>query len=276
MNGSAASTATAAPTVNGNGTVAGGAAKGVDEQAGVVSEGEKKDGCIFCDVTVEKGFRVVESTPELVVFHDRSPGSRVHLLAVPRRHIDNVKTLKPEDAAMLERMKTFGREALLQLGVEEGQQRMGFHIPPFFSVNHLHLHLLSLPLPSLKGRVKYRPAIPSSSSTGVVGEKGVKLKGWSWFAEVNQVINILHAGQRVRRLALNSDSTSPSPSTTPIPPSFFASNPGLGISHPSPSPSPANPPALSSSCSPSDTYFPNSAHASFGRRSVCASCVTSG
>ncbi|GAA5821583.1 hypothetical protein JCM11251_000921 [Rhodosporidiobolus azoricus] len=168
-------------------------------------EDEKRDGCIFCDVREETGFKVVEETDEFVVFRDRSPASKVHLLAVPKRHIDNVKTLKPEDLEMLERMKRFGREALLKVGVEEGQQRMGFHIPPFFSVNHLHLHLLSLPFPSLKGRFKYRPSIPplpigESRSGGerATGSKGVKLKGFSWFVEVDQVINILQAGQRVK------------------------------------------------------------------------------
>ncbi|KPV73812.1 uncharacterized protein RHOBADRAFT_45103 [Rhodotorula graminis WP1] len=103
--------------------------------------------CIFCGVTATSpGFRVVHEDGEFVVFKDRSPGSKVHLLAVPKRHVDSVKTLEVEDVSMLERMKHLGRRVLVEQGVPEGEQRLGFHIPPFFSVNHLHLHLLSLPL----------------------------------------------------------------------------------------------------------------------------------
>ncbi|GAA5865067.1 hypothetical protein JCM8547_007702 [Rhodosporidiobolus lusitaniae] len=163
-----------------------------------------KEGCIFCDVGVEKGFNVVHEDPEFVVFRDRSPGSRVHLLAVPRRHVDNVKALVPEDAAMLQRMRALGSEVLKKVGVPEGEQRLGFHIPPFFSVNHLHLHLLSLPLP-FPGSLKYRPSFSSPfpalsclpfSLRG--GGKGMSLKGFSWFVTVDQVLAILAAGRRVR------------------------------------------------------------------------------
>ncbi|GJN93678.1 hypothetical protein Rhopal_006735-T1 [Rhodotorula paludigena] len=137
----------------------------------------RQPGCIFCGITsASEGFRVVHEDAEFVVFRDRSPGSKVHLLAVPKRHV-------------VERMKVVGRDVLLREGVAPEQQRLGFHIPPFFSVNHLHLHLLSLPLP-FPGSLKYRPSLVSPTSTC--------LKGFSWFAEVDQVINILRAGQRVK------------------------------------------------------------------------------
>lgn len=42
--------------------------------AGDMTDNEEpttKAGCIFCDVTVEKGFRVHDSTERLIAFHDR-------------------------------------------------------------------------------------------------------------------------------------------------------------------------------------------------------------
>ncbi|GAA5831534.1 hypothetical protein JCM3766R1_001792 [Sporobolomyces carnicolor] len=144
---------------------------------------------------------------EFVIFRDRSPGSKVHLLAVPKKHIDNVKTLAPDDTEMLLRMKSIGQQTLTKVGVEQDQQRLGFHIPPFFSVNHLHLHLLSLPLP-FPGSFKYRPSVPSSfrnnasttagASRAEPSAPSMKLKGFSWFVEIDQVIRILEAGQRVK------------------------------------------------------------------------------
>ncbi|GAA5847179.1 hypothetical protein JCM9279_006124 [Rhodotorula babjevae] len=158
--------------------------------AAAAAQGADSKDCIFCGVTAASpGFRVVHEDGEFVVFKDRSPGSKVHLLAVPKRHVASVKTLEVEDVGMLERMKYLGRRVLVEQGVPEGGQRLGFHIPPFFSVNHLHLHLLSLPLP-FPGSIKYRPSHPSSTSSK-------RIKGLSWFVDIDQVIDILRAGQRV-------------------------------------------------------------------------------
>ena len=63
---------------------------------------------------------------------------------------------------------------------------MGFHIPPFNSVNHLHLHLHALPY---RGILKLE--FPISK-----GKNG-KSKGFSWFVEVDQAIEILQQGKTI-------------------------------------------------------------------------------
>ncbi|SDA03007.1 BZ3500_MvSof-1268-A1-R1_Chr11-1g03258 [Microbotryum saponariae] len=156
--------------------------------------------CIFCGVTKSNSaFKVVYEDNEFVVFRDRSPGSKVHLLAIPKSHVDNVKMLLREDLDFVERIKAVGHVALQQAGVAPHQRRLGFHIPPFFSVNHLHLHLLSTPLP-FPGSFKYRPAIPKTKTAHAaqLGTHLIKVKGLSWFVEVDQVLRILAAGERVK------------------------------------------------------------------------------
>ena len=70
--------------------------------------------------------------------------------------------------------------------------RMGFHIPPFNSVNHLHLHLHALPYrKGLKYPVSRRLKYPISK-----GRNG-KSKGFSWFVEVDQAIEILRRGRAI-------------------------------------------------------------------------------
>ena len=65
--------------------------------------------------------------------------------------------------------------------------RFGFHIPPFNSVNHLHLHVHALPYLTnvLASKYPFRPGYNGYS------------KGLSWFVEVRQAIQILERGNRV-------------------------------------------------------------------------------
>lgn len=94
--------------------------------------------------------------------------------------------------------------------------RLGFHIPPFSSVHHIHLHVLSLPLARRWSHVKYRPttrrqdtahpakmqdsnpAHPDTISRAEEGRTGMSGKKWGWFVDVRDVKDILAVGKTIK------------------------------------------------------------------------------
>lgn len=93
----------------------------------------------------------------------------------------------------VEALHAFGRRALDMVSSSSGsaspppRRLYGFHIPPFNSVDHLHLHCLEAPL-TARARIKYC----------ATAQKGNKLKGWTWFVTAEQAAEILRRGERVK------------------------------------------------------------------------------
>lgn len=144
--------------------------------------------CVFCNVDSDR-FNIVLQDADFICFSDRSPAASVHLLVIPRSHIANVQSLTHKDTELVREMHAIGNKALdlVVQGSKQGR-RFGFHIPPFRSVDHLHLHCLQLPFRGRMKALKYRVAEPPSKDY---------YKGWSWFAEWSQTCQLLEAGREV-------------------------------------------------------------------------------
>jgi histidine triad (HIT) family protein len=56
------------------------------------------DECVFCKILIrELEADIVFETDEFVVFKDHKPDALVHLLVIPRQHIESVNTLGAAD-----------------------------------------------------------------------------------------------------------------------------------------------------------------------------------
>ncbi|TFK73227.1 HIT-like protein [Pluteus cervinus] len=147
-------------------------------------------GCRFCNVSEKNGFDVVWENEIFIAFRDYRPAATHHILLIPKRHISSVRTLLPSDVELLRNMQNIGHGVFDRLTVESAHglpNRMGFHIPPFNSVDHLHLHLHALPYLSYTREKKYPVATGSTPHH----------KGLSWFVEIGQAIGILERGGSV-------------------------------------------------------------------------------
>ena len=114
------------------------------------SSRERHDNCDFCRIHAGEDTNtiVLKETENVVVFADKYPHARIHLLAIPKTHIQSVNHLTAADLPLLKEMKEAGMAALKALpNVDPAVTFVVFHCPPRNSVHHLHLHFVIDPMP---------------------------------------------------------------------------------------------------------------------------------
>ncbi|XP_034555595.1 histidine triad nucleotide-binding protein 3-like [Notolabrus celidotus] len=102
--------------------------------------------CIFCLIAHGKDeeAEVMKKNKELVCFRDIDPAAPHHYLVIPKQHINSCHSLHKGHIGLVKRMAEMGKEVLQDQGFTDAKDiRMGFHQPPYTSVNHLHLHVLA-------------------------------------------------------------------------------------------------------------------------------------
>ncbi|KAG0045024.1 hypothetical protein BGZ83_009727 [Gryganskiella cystojenkinii] len=112
--------------------------------------------CIFCgiiDGTVPG--TLIYKDDEIAAFNDINPAAETHILIVPVAHIHNMKSLTVEHQGLLQKMRSKANDLLLERGHDPEASKLGFHVPPFNTVDHLHLHVLGGELKSKFRKLKY-------------------------------------------------------------------------------------------------------------------------
>jgi histidine triad (HIT) family protein len=101
-------------------------------------------GCVFCDIAAGKiPARRVREDALVVAFHDISPQAPVHVVVIPREHVQDLDVAKPEHEALLGHLLLAAREAAKELGLNGGYRVVVNRGPDGGqTVDHLHLHLL--------------------------------------------------------------------------------------------------------------------------------------
>jgi histidine triad (HIT) family protein len=99
--------------------------------------------CIFCDIVKHKQKADIEyEDGEFMAFKDINPSAPIHILVVPKTHIDSIKSIDKEHQQLVGKIiilakniaqekKLKGYKLIFNVGREGGQ-----------IIDHLHLHLL--------------------------------------------------------------------------------------------------------------------------------------
>jgi histidine triad (HIT) family protein len=113
--------------------------------------------CLFCKIANgELPSKKVFEDDEFVAFHDIRPAAAVHVLVIPRKHIETLSNCTEDDAPLLGRMTVLVARLAERLGCAYTGGDTGFRTVINTGpgggqeVYHLHAHILAGPRPWLR------------------------------------------------------------------------------------------------------------------------------
>lgn len=103
------------------------------------------DNCLFCKISnKEIPSTIVYEDEEILAFRDINPVAPVHVLVIPKKHIESLVHLTSEDEAVVGRIYT----VINKIAKQEGIDQKGFRVivncgeDGGQEVKHLHFHLI--------------------------------------------------------------------------------------------------------------------------------------
>jgi histidine triad (HIT) family protein len=100
--------------------------------------------CIFCKIAAgEFNTQFVFENDELVAFRDIRPQAPVHILIIPRRHIERINQLTDSDVALVGNMVLAANQLAKNENISDSGYRLVFNCgrDSGQEVEHIHLHL---------------------------------------------------------------------------------------------------------------------------------------
>ncbi|HJW53538.1 MAG TPA: histidine triad nucleotide-binding protein [Burkholderiaceae bacterium] len=105
--------------------------------------------CLFCRIARgELPSRKAYEDDQFLAFHDINPAAPVHLLVIPKLHIDSLITAGPEHEALLGKLVSLAPRLAKEQGCDNGFRVVINNGPDGGQeVYHLHIHILGGPRP---------------------------------------------------------------------------------------------------------------------------------
>ncbi|MEA3328501.1 MAG: histidine triad nucleotide-binding protein [Candidatus Omnitrophota bacterium] len=101
--------------------------------------------CLFCKVidgTIKS--EIVYRDEQVVAFKDINPQAPVHILVIPRRHIEKISDLSEENKLIVSNLVLTANRLARSNKIDQGGYRLVLNCGPDAgqAVFHIHLHLL--------------------------------------------------------------------------------------------------------------------------------------
>lgn len=103
------------------------------------------DNCIFCSISKGKDkTKLVFEDKDVVAINDINPKAKIHLLIIPKKHINSIATLNDTDDILVAKMILVAKKLAEDKGISKRGYRLIINIGKHSGqvVDHLHLHLL--------------------------------------------------------------------------------------------------------------------------------------
>ena len=101
--------------------------------------------CIFCKIiNKEIPSKIVYEDDDILAFEDINPLAKVHILLIPKKHIEPAADLQEEDAAVIGKIFLTAKKIAEEKGMAEDGYRIVNNCKEYGGqeVFHIHFHLL--------------------------------------------------------------------------------------------------------------------------------------
>lgn len=98
--------------------------------------------CLFCKiVNNEIPSNIILENDDFLAFHDINPKAPIHILAIPKVHVDSFNEVTPD---MMQKMTTFIQDIAKEVNIDKSGYRVITNVGDNGGqeVKHLHFHLL--------------------------------------------------------------------------------------------------------------------------------------
>ncbi|MDD3487269.1 MAG: histidine triad nucleotide-binding protein [Candidatus Moranbacteria bacterium] len=101
--------------------------------------------CIFCKIANKQiPAKIIYEDDSAVAFHDRAPLAPVHVLIIPKKHIESVADMEERDAPLMGHMIYTAKKIADDLKISGKGYKLLFRVGRHGGqeVEHIHLHLI--------------------------------------------------------------------------------------------------------------------------------------
>ena len=100
--------------------------------------------CIFCKIiNKEEPTDFIYENDNFIVIKDIKPSAPIHLLVIPKKHIDSVAHLTPEDKDLMGEMILTVQKVAQEKNLNSYRLRINTGKGAGQIVDHLHMHIFS-------------------------------------------------------------------------------------------------------------------------------------